>query len=107
MHSQAYANAPDGAHTWVERLASPNPRARLDACLWLDQNYVRVGAQFLDIQPMLRKARYHDSDAKKRVMVWQFWAGKDMANEADRTYYRIYADPKTGKITRKGFYSGS
>lgn len=107
MHQQAYANAPEGAQAWVERLASPNPRERLEACLWLDQNYVRTGGQFLDIQPMLRKARYHDSDTKKRIMVWQFWAGKDMPNEKNRAYYRIYADPKTGKITKKGFFSGS
>lgn len=107
MAQKAYAGAPQGAQAWVERLASQNPRDRLEACLWLDQNYVRTGMFFQDIMPMLNKARYHDSNAKQRIMVWQFWAGKDIARERDRAYYRIYADTKTGKITKKGFYSGN
>lgn len=104
LAQRAYAAAPQGAEAWVQRLNSPNPQDRLAACIWLDQNYVRVGAFFQDIMPMLKKARLQDSDAKKKIMVWQFWAGKDMPNERDRSYYRVYADAKSGKITKKGFY---
>lgn len=104
MKGRAYSNAPQGADVWVERLVSKNPRERLEACLWLDQNYVRTGVEFQSIMPMLKKARYHDSNQKRKIMVWQFWAGKDMPNENNRAYYRIYANTKTGKITEKGFY---
>ena len=107
MQQRAYANAPRGADAWVERLASPSPQERLQACQWLDENYVKVGVFFQDIMPMLKKARYHDSNEKKRIMVWQFWAGKDLPREKNRAYYRIYADTKTGKITKKGFFAGS
>ena len=107
FQQRSYANAPSGANVWVERLASPDPRQRLEACLWLDQNYVKKGTFFQDIMPMLKKARYYDSNEKKRIMVWQFWAGKDMPQERNRAYYRIYADTKSGKITEKGFYSGN
>lgn len=104
MADQAYNKAPDGAEEWVERLVSKKPGDRLAACEWLDENYVQVGAQFTDISPMLRKARYHEANEKKKIMVWQFWAGKDMAKARDRAFYRIYANTKTGKITKKGFY---
>jgi hypothetical protein len=89
---------------WVERLVSKNPAERLAACEWLDKNYVRVGGQFTDIDPMLRKARYHESNDKKRIMVWQFWAGRDVPGASRKAFYRIYANSKSGKITEKGFY---
>lgn len=104
---KAYANAPAGAEQWVERLASKDPRERLAACEWLDQHYVRVGAFFQDIMPMLKKARYHEASDKKKMLVWQFWAGKDLPDERKRGYYRIYADSQDGKIVKKGFYSGN
>lgn len=106
LSQRAYAAAPDGAEEWVEKLVSKDPNERLAACVWLDQNYVRTGGNFQDIMPMLKKARYYDSNEKKKIMVWQFWAGRDLANEGARAFYRIYADTKTGKITKKGFYSG-
>lgn len=106
LAQKAYADAPQGAESWVERLVSANPRERLEACLWLDKNYVRTGAFFQDIMPMLKKARYYDQNDKRKIMVWQFWAGKDMPEERNRAYYRIYADSKSGKITEKGFYAG-
>ena len=104
---KAYARAPAGAEQWVDRLASQNPRERLAACEWLDKNYVHVGMFFQEIMPMLRKARFHEANEKKKMLVWQFWAGKDIPNERKRGYYRIYADSKSGKIIRKGFYSGT
>lgn len=104
MAEKAYAGAPRGAAEWVEKLVSKNPRERLEACLWLDQNYVNVGMEFQTIQPMLKKARFQDQNPKKKIMVWQFWAGKDIPGEAKRAYYRIYANSKTGKITEKGFF---
>ena len=106
MSQRAYANAPQGAEAWVERLASANPRERLEACLWLDKNYVRLGIFFQDVMPMLKKARYYDQNEKRKIMVWQFWAGKDLPEERNRAYYRIYAESKSGKITEKGFYAG-
>lgn len=101
---KAYANAPPEAQQWVERLVSTNPRERLAACEWLDSHYVRTGVFFQDIMPMLKKARYYENNEKRKMMVWQFWAGKDIPGERKREYYRIYADAKNGKITRKGFY---
>lgn len=103
MQNRAFANAPRGADQWVERLVSKNPRERLDACIWLDQNYVRVGTDFQAIMPMLKKARFYDADAKRKTMVWRFWAGKDVQSEGNRNYYYIYANSKNGKITKKGF----
>lgn len=103
---RAYANAPSGAEQWVERLASADPRERLAACEWLDQNYVKRGAFFQDIMPMLRKARFHEANEKRKMLVWQFWAGKDLPDERRRAYYRIYADSRDGKIVRKEFVSG-
>ena len=105
MNQRAFANAPREVEAWVERLASSNPRERLEACLWLDNNYVRTGEFFHDIMPMLKKARFYDRNERRRLMVWQFWAGKDMPEEKNRAYYRVYADVKSGKITQKGFYA--
>lgn len=107
MGNLSFRKAPDGAEKYVERLVSKEPSERLDACIWLDQNYVRVGGQFQDIMPMLKKARYHEANEKKKLMVWQFWAGKDMPDERKRAFYRIYVNTKTGKITEKGFYSSN
>lgn len=104
MSQRAYAGAPQGAAAWVERLVSNNPRERLDACLWLDENYVREGGEFQSIMPMLKKARYHEANEKRRIMVWQFWAGKDLPEERDRAFYRVYVNSKTGKVSSKGFY---
>lgn len=106
MKDRAFSSAPQGTEMWVERLVSKNPRERLEACIWLDNNYVREGMDFQTIMPMLKKARYHDADAKKRIMVWQFWAGKDIKGENKRAFYRIYANSKNGKITQKGFFPG-
>lgn len=103
--NRAYSNAPQGTEMWVERLASDNPKERMEACLWLDKNYVREGVFFQDIMPMLKKARLYEANEKRKLLVWQFWAGKDLPNERKRYYYRIYADSKTGKVNRKGFYA--
>lgn len=107
MSNIAYRNAPSEAEKYVELLVSKNPQRRLEACQWLDENYVRVGTQFQDIMPMLRKARYHEANDKKRIMVWQFWAGKDIPDERKRSFYRIYVNSKSGKITDKGFYASN
>jgi hypothetical protein len=104
--NRAYAKAPPSSERWVERLTSKNPRERLEACRWLDQNYVAIGRFFIDIEPMLKKARFYDANDKKKIMVWQFWAGKDDPALQDWAYYRIYANAITGKITEKGFYAG-
>jgi hypothetical protein len=98
----AFSQAPAGTNERVAALASENPQERLDACLWLDQNYVRVGEPFQRYMPLLRKARGRDRNEK--VMVWQFWAGKGLPEQSRRTYYRIYADSRSGKVIEKGFY---
>ncbi len=104
MQDLAYAKAPEGAEDYVEMLVSKNPQKRLEACEWLDRNYVRVGGDFQNIMPMLKKARYHEENEKKRIMVWQFWAGKDIPEERERAFYRIYVNSRSGKIKEKGFY---
>lgn len=105
MAEKSYSGAPRGAEEWVERLVSKDPRERLEACEWLDQHYVRVGVQFQTLMPMLKKARYQEADEKTRVMVWQFWAGRDIPEEKERAFYRIYVNTKSGKVTKKGFYA--
>lgn len=104
MQERSFANAPAGAEQWIERLVSKQPAERLEACDWLDKNYVRIGGDFQDIMPMLRKARYQESNDKRRIAVWQFWAGKDLPSERKRAFYRIYVNTKNGKVTEKGFY---
>jgi len=98
----AYQDAPPETERYVAQLADADAKKRLEACLWLDRNYVREGMPFQNIGPMLRKARRRDQDEK--TMVWQFWAGRGLPDEYSRTYYRIYAYTKTGKIFKKGFY---
>ncbi len=104
LNEKAYAGAPEGAEDYVEMLVSKNPKKRLAACEWLDRNYVRIGGDFQDIMPMLKKARYQEENEKRRIMVWQFWAGKDLPEERDRAFYRIYVNSKNGRIKEKGFY---
>ena len=53
----------------IDLLASTNPRERLQACIWLDKNYVRKGQHFQELLPMLRKARWQESSDKKRLML--------------------------------------
>ncbi len=104
LASKDFEGAPEDTALWVERLVSKDPRERLAACEWLDKNYVRVGGQFTAIDPMLRKARYHEANDKEHTMVWQFWAGRDVQGESRRAFYRVYANTRSGKITEKGFY---
>jgi hypothetical protein len=96
--------APAEVQTRIDKLPSQDPRERLAACEWLDKNYVRSGASFQSLMPMLKKARWYEADPKKKVMVWQFWAGKGIETEKNRAYYRIYADRKSGQVTQKGFF---
>ncbi len=105
MKQRSFANAPSGAEEWIEQLVSDKPEKRLEACEWLDKNYVRIGGEFQDIMPMLRKARYQESNDKRRIAVWQFWAGKDLPSERKRAFYRIYVNTKNGKVTEKGFFA--
>lgn len=105
MREQAFSGAPEGADRWIGRLTSRDPRERLEACEWLDKNYVRVGVEFQRLMPMLKKARYQEANEKRRIMVWQFWAGKDLPEARDRAFYRIYVNSKSGKVTQKGFFA--
>lgn len=105
MKDKAFSGAAPGTEDWIEQLVSKNPHDRLEACEWLDRNYVKVGAEFQRLMPMLKKARYQEANEKKRIMVWQFWAGKDIPEERDRAFYRIYVNSKTGRVTQKGFFA--
>ena len=106
LKQQSFKNAPRETEQYIEMLASKNPQERLDACVWLDEHYVNIGIPFQQIMPMLKKARYQEVSEEKKLMVWQFWAGKDDQAKRDVAFYRIYADAKTGKINKKGFYRG-
>lgn len=100
----AYENAPPETQHHIDRLASQKPTERLASLIWLNRHYVRENTSFQEYLPMLRKARWHEKSAEKNLMVWQFHAGKDIPGEEARAYYRIYANLKTGRINRKGFY---
>lgn len=104
QNRRAFADAPAEAERHVAALASDDPRERLEACLWLDANFVRVGDFFQSILPMLRKARFRETSTKRELMVYEFWAGRGDRTLADRAYYRVYVDTESGKVTRKGFY---
>ncbi len=103
--TRTWGSAPAGAHERVDDLASEDPRTRVAACLWLDRNWVRKGESFQQYLPMLRKARWQERSEEKKLMVYQFWAGKGLPDETDRAYYRIYIDTASGRIIEKGFYS--
>lgn len=89
---------------WINALASQDPRERLAACIWLDRNFVREGVRFQTLMPMLDKHRYFEKSDEKKMMAWQFWAGRDLPGEDARAYYRVIADTRTGKVVRKGFF---
>ena len=105
LASQVFADAPPEAAKWINALASHDPRERLAACVWLDRNYVKVGARFQTLMPMLEKNRKFERHDDKKMMGWQFWAGRDMPGEEKRAYYHVIADARTGKVTSKGFYA--
>ena len=104
IDAASYKEAPPEARKYVNLLASKRARERLTACDWLDRNYIRVGKHFHEYLPMLKKALWREQSERKRVILWRFHAGKDLAGEEDRAYYRVYADSRTGKILRKGFF---
>jgi hypothetical protein len=105
LTTETWGSAPAGARQYVADLASDDAKTRLAACLWLDRNWVRKGEPFQQYLPMLRKARWQERSGEKELMVYQFWAGKELPSETNRAYYRIYIDTGSGRIIEKGFYS--
>lgn len=110
--------APEGTERYVKMLSSNDPQERLDACLWLEANYVKPGIFFRNIQPILNRARYtgpvnQDSLTTKilgkrrgeGVTVYQFWAGKGLKNEHVRAYWRVYVQDESGNVLRTEFAS--
>lgn len=102
--AQGLSHAPPQTQRTIDRLASKDPRERLQALQWLDQNYVREGRSFQEFLPMLKKAEWFENPPDKRVMLWQFKAGKEIPGEERRAYYRVYANSRSGEVYRKGFY---
>lgn len=116
--SNVLRGAPAGAERYVEMLSSTEPAQRLEACLWLDRNYLKPGVFFRDITPILDRARYtgrvDDRSLASTVLgkrigdsgetVYQFWAGKGIpAEEAERAYYRVFINNADGRIVRTAF----
>lgn len=102
LRERYYADAPADTERYVMAVASDDARERLAACIWLDRNWIREGVAFTKYKPMLDRVRIYEADDK--TMVWQFWAGRNIPGEEARAYYRIYADTKTGRVRRKGFF---
>lgn len=112
-----FRSAPEGTKRYVKLLSSDKPQDRLDACLWLDSNYIRPGLFFREIIPILDRARYTGTvkdeslatkilgtkTGAKKVTVYQFWAGKGIPSEWKRAFYRIYIDSTTGRVMKKTF----
>ncbi len=108
--------APEGTDRYVKLLSSNDPQQRLDACLWLQANYVRPGVFFRDILPILNRARYKGPADKEGLStkilgrklgegttVYQLWAGKGLKTESARAYWRIYIEDASGKVIRTEF----
>jgi hypothetical protein len=104
MRNTAYRDAPPQAREYVRDLASDNPETRLAACRWLDRHYIRVGEPFQKFLPMLRKARWRETNERMKRGVYQFWAGRGEPSLSDVAYYRVYVDTGSGEIIEKGFY---
>ncbi len=104
MIASALENAPAGTQEQIDRLGSDDPKERMTACEWLDQNFVKPGMYFRTLSPMLAKARWQEENAKKHKIVYQFWAGRGDPSMDKKAYYRIYIDMENGKVESAGFY---
>lgn len=115
-HENDLKGAPAGTERYVKQLSSEDPQQRLDACLWLNANYVRPGVFFRDLEPILNRARYKGPAEKEglstKIMgrklgegstVYQLWAGKGLKSESARAYWRIYIEDASGKVQRTEF----
>ncbi len=113
------AGAPEGTDRYAKMLASSVPAERLEACRWLDRNYIREGMFFRDILPILDRARYsgnvEDKSLTTKILgsrsgdagmkVYQFWAGRGDRKLYLMAYYRIYINNSTGKVVKTEFVS--
>lgn len=110
-------HAPAETQKYIKMLASQDPSTRLEACEWLDRNYVHQGRKLIDITPILDRARFvgpiKDNSLLRKVMgkatgqdeytVYQFWAGKGDKELANKAYYRIYVNATEGVVLRTAF----
>ncbi|MHC4885604.1 MAG: hypothetical protein ACYTGH_11015 [Planctomycetota bacterium] len=87
----------------IDLLVSEDGKARLEACRWLHRNYLQRNGSFHRFLPMLRKARWIESNGKG-LTLYQFWAGKDEIPAF--AYYRVLVDTKKGVVRQMGFYNG-
>ncbi len=111
--------APPDTQQYIDQLASTDPRTRLDACIWLNDNYIRPGMPLTEIIPILDRARFvspiKDNSLLRKIMgkatgqheytVYQFWAGKGSTELHNQAYYRIYVDSSAGEVLRTSFAS--
>lgn len=108
--------APEGTGRYVKMLSSNDPQLRLDACLWLQANYVRPGVFFRNILPILNRARYKGPAERESLStkvlgkrlgegstVYQLWAAKGLKAENARAYWRIFIEDASGKVIRTEF----
>lgn len=109
--------APANTKKYIDQLASSNPQERLDACIWLDKNYIREGLKLVEITSILDRARFisplEDKSIMRKIMgkasnqqeftVYQFWAGKGDPALAKRAYYRIYVNASKGEVIKTAF----
>ena len=111
-------NAPEGIQERIRALSSDEPRERLDACVWLDRRYIKVGQNFQELTPILERAQYVgqlDPHSKLLVKivgkrlgqsgetVYQFLAGRGIPSENGRAYYRVFVDNNDGKVVKTMF----
>lgn len=108
--------APEGTERYVEMLSSTDPQERVNACLWLDVNYVKPGVFFRSIEPILSRAVAIGAAEKESLStkilgkregegstIYQFIAGKGLKSERARAYWRIYIADSSGKVVRTEF----
>ena len=110
-------SAPPETREYISMLASQDPYVRLEACEWLNNNYIHEGTHLLDITPILERARFvgpiEDNSLLRKIMgkatgqddytVYQFWAGKGAKELANKAYYRVYVNATKGYVMRTAF----
>lgn len=90
---------------YIRQAVEDDPTRRLQALEWLNVHYIRRGEFFHRFQPLLRKARWIETDPERGVTVYQFWAGKS-AHPA-KAYFRVWVDAESGRIERTNFVSAN
>lgn len=116
--SEVLRHAPSGTEEQISRLASDDPRERLEACVWLNSHYIKQGQDFQELTPMLDRAHYVGAMADEHKFahkiigkrlgnngetVYQFIAGRGLPEENGRAYFRVIVDNASGKVVKTMF----